>query len=100
MYILIYNKEKKSKISKIRVIRIKKRWVKDNSHIIYCIYLADIKKLICIKDLKIVKNTNKKANSQLNFYSVIVIQNDIRKNIFLFFLYSLTLHPFLHSSKI
>ena len=53
-----------------------------DGHIIYRVYLLDEKKVICIKDLKIVENTNRKVDSQLTSYNIITAsQDDIISNI-------------------
>lgn len=44
-----------------------------NKNTIYLVYLLDKEKIIYIKDLKIVKNANRKVNSQITFYNIITV---------------------------
>lgn len=50
--------------------------VEYNSYTVYCVYLLNKKIIIKIKDLKIIENINKKANSYFIFYNAITISKN------------------------
>ena len=56
--------------------------VEYDGYTIYHVYLPNEEKVICIKDLKIVENVDRKVDSQLTSYNVITTsQDDITSNI-------------------
>lgn len=74
--------------------------VRYKSHTIYHVYLIDKKKVCCIKNLKIVENADKKADSQLNFYNAIIkLQDDFINNIFILFFHIQHSFYFFHTTK-
>ena len=71
IYVFINKKKKKAKSAKWKPIAKKRMLVAYDNHTIYHVYLPDKEKVICIKDLKIVKNADKKADNQLTYYNAI-----------------------------
>ena len=65
VYVFIHEEKRKAKSAKWKPRAKKRMLVRYNDHTIYRVYLPDKKKVIQIKDLKIVENADRKADSQL-----------------------------------
>lgn len=76
VYVFIYKEERKAKSAKWEPREKQGMLVGYNGHIIYRVYLPDEEKIIQIKDLRIVDNIDRKADSHVTSYDAITASKD------------------------
>lgn len=80
VYVFIHEEERKAKSAKWEPRGKKGMLIGYDGHTIYRVYLSDEEKVIRIKDLKIVENADRKADSQVASYNAITVSQSYIKD--------------------